>query len=60
MNIPSPPPPAREGAKRVGQAIAEGLLLGLYQFNEYKTEKKNNKKVDEAVIVLDKKRMKEI
>lgn len=56
MNIPSPTPlPQGEVAKRVGQAIAEGLLLGLYQFNEYKTEKKNNKKVDEAVIVLDKK-----
>jgi leucyl aminopeptidase len=56
MNIPSPTPlPQGEGAKRVGRAIAEGLLLGLYQFNEYKTEKKNNKKVDEAVIVLDKK-----
>ncbi len=56
MNIPSPTPlPQGEGAKKVGQAIAEGLLLGMYQFNEYKTEKKNNKKVDEAVIVLDKK-----
>lgn len=56
MNIPSLTPlPQGEGAKRVGRAIAEGLLLGLYQFNEYKTEKKNNKKVDEAVIVLDKK-----
>src|SRR4030067_2432728 len=56
MNIPSPILlPQGEGARRVGQAIAEGLLLGLYQFNEYKTEKKNNKKVDEAVIVLDKK-----
>src|SRR3990172_2728760 len=44
MNIPSPTPlPQGEGAKKVGQAIAEGLLLGMYQFNEYKTEKKNNK-----------------
>lgn len=45
----------QEDKKRIGQAIAEGLLLGLYQFEEYKTEKKNNKKIDEAVIVLDKK-----
>jgi leucyl aminopeptidase len=45
----------QEDKKRIGQAITEGLLLGLYQFDEYKTEKRNGKKVDEAVIVLDKK-----
>ncbi|MBI5179887.1 MAG: leucyl aminopeptidase [Nitrospirae bacterium] len=45
----------QEDKKRIGQAITEGLLLGLYQFDEYKTEKKNGKKINEAVIVLDKK-----
>lgn len=56
MNIPSPTPlPQGEGAKRVGQAIAEGLLLGLYQFEEYKTEKKNDKKIDEVVLTVENK-----
>lgn len=55
MNIPSPTPlPQGEGAKKVGQAIAEGLLLGLYQFEEYKTGKKEEKKIDEVMIAVEK------
>ncbi len=56
LSLPSPTPlPQADGARRKGQAVAEGLILGLYQFDEYKTEKKNGKKINEAVIVLEKK-----
>jgi leucyl aminopeptidase len=40
----------KEDSKRKGQAIAEGLILGLYQFEEYKTEKKEEKRIDKVVI----------
>src|SRR4030067_3421064 len=45
----------QEDKKRIGQAIAEGLLLGLYQFEEYKTEKKEEKKIDNVIIAVEKK-----
>ena len=44
----------QEDKKRIGQAIAEGLLLGLYQFEEYKTEKKEEKKIDNVIIAVEK------
>ncbi|MBI5182617.1 MAG: leucyl aminopeptidase [Nitrospirae bacterium] len=57
MNIPSHIPlPQGEGARRVGQAIAEGILLGLYQFEEYKTEKKEEKRIDEVVFAAESKK----
>ncbi len=51
----------KEDNKRKGQAIAEGLILGLYQFEEYKTEKKEEKQIGEVIIaVKDKKEEREV
>ncbi len=55
-NFAMPVLPIQEDKKRIGQAIAEGLLLGLYQFEEYKTEKKEEKRIDEVVLAAESKK----
>lgn len=39
-------------AKDTGQAVTEGALLSLYKFEQYKTEKNNNKKKLSELILL--------
>ena len=51
-------PPAREGKER-GQATALKVCSwALYQFEEYKTEKKNDKKIDGVVLAAENKMLK--
>ncbi|MCX7779356.1 MAG: leucyl aminopeptidase [Negativicutes bacterium] len=39
-------------ARQATQAVVEGLILGAYQFNEYKTEKKPVKKIEKLYLAI--------
>jgi leucyl aminopeptidase len=50
VQIPPGAPYAAEPAERVGQALAEGVLIGLFHFDRYKTGKNEDRK---ALAVVD-------